>query len=410
MESLADKLRSLGMARGVNQITTPRVTNRFPLSDVLKVENRRTIFGDCIFVKNIYPVDYQHGIVNFSSPIDYSILLDWGKLETYAQIPINQFLFFDTETTGLAGGTGTFAFMVGFGYWAENLDFHLIQMFLPEPVEEPALLAGFDEFVDPFKVIVSFNGKSFDAPLLNTRHILNSIRPPFTKKGHLDLLHLARRLWKNRLPSRSLGDLEREILNYSRGEDEIPGWMVPELYTEYLNTGDARPLKGVFYHNEIDILSLAALFKHMSQVLQNPIDTLDSGLDLIAVARLYEDLNQHDIAISIYEKGLNSELPKELFLQALLRDARLFFRQGDYQKGIQIYKKAAELQSISACEELAKYFEHRQNDYSMALFWTDRGLDLIYEQSTGAPLQAENLTKGWMHRKARLQAKLSKEM
>jgi len=139
----------------------------------------------------------------------------------------------DTETTGLAGGSGTYTFMVGIGRF-EGDEFRLAQFFLRDPSEEAAQLAAIEKFLAPCQAVVSFNGKSFDLPLLNSRYLINGCPPPLAGAAHIDLLHLSRRLWRARLPSRTLGNLEAKILGLTRAQQDVPGWMIPDLFLDRL--------------------------------------------------------------------------------------------------------------------------------------------------------------------------------
>ncbi len=404
METLSDKLKALGVSMGMKQIPQPIPTQNYPIKSIVDINTGENAFGKVLFSKSTYPWNYQHGIVNFSDDFDSTRLLECGRIEPSIPADMDKFLFFDTETTGLAGGAGTLAFLIGVGFW-KGKEFHLVQFFLPEPIEEPAMLAGFDEIISPFRVLVSFNGKTFDAPLLNARHILNGVQSPFSGKSHLDLLHLARRLWRNRLPSRALGDLEKDILIYPRTEEEIPGWMIPDIYLDYLKTRDARPLKGVFYHNSIDILSLAALFIHTSKILSDPVRSEMPGLDIVAVAKIFEDLQQYEKALECYEFGLSAGLPQEYFTQTLMRFANLYRRQNQVTFSLSLWEKAFEYGEISAIEELAKYYEHNLRDFQTALVWTNRGLS--YLSATGGLTERENRLH---HRKERLESKIRKQV
>jgi tetratricopeptide (TPR) repeat protein len=188
---------------------------------------------------------------------------------------------------------------------------------------------------------------------------------------HVDLLALSRRVWRNRLPSRALGSLEQDVLLVMRGQDEIPGWMIPEMYFEYLRSSDSRPLAGVFYHNKMDILSLAALFLHLANLLSSPMEWLaDEGLDLIAIAKLYEDTGRRDQAIALYEHSLSLGLPRPFFIQTLYRYADLARKEGVFDQAAKLWEKATEYQEYFACIELAKYHEHRLRDYAKAMEWT----------------------------------------
>ncbi|MEW6651626.1 MAG: ribonuclease H-like domain-containing protein, partial [Chloroflexota bacterium] len=271
-ESLFNRLKSLGVQLGASQSTPPskKDATAIPIENVVPGKEYPTIFGGTYLVENCYPASYSHGNIAMNNPVDLTALLNWSRLSDSGLNLREKFLFLDTETSGLIGGAGTIVFMVGLGYWQGD-EYRLTQLFLRDPEEEPSFLTALEEIITAFPVLVTYNGKSFDAPLLNNRFILNGFKSPLREKHHIDLLSLTRRVWRNRLESRSLGNLEQEILTVSRGQEEIPGWMVPELYFQYLQTRNASPLSGVFYHNQMDILSLSALFLHLADLLMDPL-------------------------------------------------------------------------------------------------------------------------------------------
>jgi hypothetical protein len=249
------------------------------------------------------------------------------------------------------------------------------------PGEEPALLAGLSEFMDGMKAVVTYNGKSFDIPLLNTRYTMLGMTNPFEGVDHFDLLPLARRLWSVRLESRTLGNVETQILGVSRGEEEVPGYLIPEMYFEYLKTQDARPLSGIFYHNAIDILSLAGLFSHMAFLLHNPhSDKINRGEDVVALARFFEAMDDTPQAEILYQRALNKDLEKELYWDTLKRFSFILKRKDDWDTAISLWKKAAENQELYAFEELAKYYEHRVKNLEEARKWTVKALALTNEK------------------------------
>jgi len=375
-ESLADKLKALGVQMGAPKIQAPP-PQKLNVEETLGLEAIHHQDGIAYVFKENYTNSHQHGIINLGSPtiLQPEILAQWARTN-----PINPkgLIFLDTETTGLAGGTGTFAFLVGLGWWSDQ-GFELQQLFLREPAEEAALLNYLEEQIRRFEGVVTFNGKSFDAPLLNARYTINSLQSPLKGIAHIDLLHLSRRIWRNRLADRSLGNLEEQILRISRSAEEIPGWMVPEIYIEYLRTGDPAPLKGVFYHNAMDILSLAALYVYLVNFLEAP-SRMDApqGLDLMAVARLYEELGYIPQALTLYDTCLSTELPKEFIEQALLRFASIYRRERQWANAVRLWERAAgELGSIAACVELAKFYEHCDRNKTAALEWTERAEGLL---------------------------------
>jgi uncharacterized protein YprB with RNaseH-like and TPR domain len=379
MESFSDKLKSLGVHIGADHLqpVTKPVKTDYLIEEVLPGEEELTQLGSAFVVKNDYPLDYSHGLCKLCATPDLKLIAQWGKTNHLPQIDPHKILFLDTETSGLAGGTGTFAFLIGLGYQTPA-GFRLIQLFLREPGQEPALLAALARIIAPFEAVVTFNGKSFDIPLLKTRHILNGIPSPFSEIEHIDMLPLARRIWRNRLPSRALGDLETAILEVVRTQEEVPGWLVPQIYFDYLNTGDARPLAGVFYHNSIDILSLAGLFNYVAELLNDPLKTSEiDSLDMIAIARLYEELGYLETAAIYYEHSLNQGMPEPFYIQTLQRFAVLYRHKGEWDAAARLWEKAVEHDQVSACVELAKYYEHQKKDYPEAIRWTRIGLNLV---------------------------------
>ena len=294
-------------------------------------------------------------------------------------LPLESFAFLDTETSGLAGGTGTYVFLVGIGRFSKGI-FHLTQLFMRDPGEERALLEGLIDLLTPCEALVTFNGKAFDAPLLATRYALHNLPLPFKEYSHLDLLPLARRLWRERLPSRALKYLEENILGAPRTIDEVPGYEIPHLYFDYLRSGDACPLKGVFYHNAMDIVALAALMNHMATILDAPFDgKVQHGLDFVAIARLFEDLNRREQAALLYERGLQAGMDEVDFSSAVQRLSTLQRRRGDLEAAVELWRKAAEKGHIYAHLELAKFHEHKRRDYAEAMKWTRSAESLVKE-------------------------------
>ena len=223
---------------------------------------------------------------------------------------------------------------------------------------------------------------------------------------HLDLLHLARRLWRDRLPSRTLKYIEENILGLPRTDEEVPGYEIPYLYFDYLRSRDARPLAGVFYHNNMDIVSLASMLNHMNHMLAQPLDRgIDHGLDRIALAKLYEDLGRWDMAAAIYEHGLEEELPEADFSKAVKRLSILQRRRGDINSAVDLWMKAAQDGHIYAHIEIAKHHEHRLRDPDTALQWT-LSAQKIVEENDELP---EYMRKYWLdeveHRRQRLEKK-----
>lgn len=375
MPSLADRLKALGVKTGAAEIPVPLAREHFDIASVLEGSLLTTDLGDTFVYQERFASDYLHGQTPLHPHSSLDIMSAWAADARLRELPLDAFAFLDTETSGLAGGTGTYAFLVGVGRFTSEGDFLLHQFFMRDPSEEAALLEGLAGILAPAQALVTFNGKAFDAPLLTTRYRMHRIPVPFADFAHLDLLPLARRLWRERLESRALKYLEENILQAPRTIEEVPGYEIPWLYFDYLRTGDARPLKGVFYHNAMDVVALAALLSHTAAMLADPFhEMIEHGLDVIALARLYEDLGQWDTAARLFERGLQMSLGREDFSHAVRRLSVLQKRRGDFEQATRLWEQAAAEGHIYAHVELAKYFEHRQRDPKTALKWTRSAL------------------------------------
>lgn len=221
-----------------------------------------TAHGDLHLAERRYAAEHAHGEapVGRARSVCPHAVAKLALDPSLAQIEPTRLVFVDTETTGLAGGTGTLAFLVGVG-WFERESFRIQQFFVDEPGAEAAVLHAVLEHLTAASGWVTYNGKTYDWPLLRNRFILNRLRPP-QAAPHLDLLHCARRLWKGQLDSVRLVDVERHFLAYER-VDDIDGARIPSLYFDYLQTGDLDSLTPVFEHNARDLLALAAMLGQM---------------------------------------------------------------------------------------------------------------------------------------------------
>ena len=377
MPSLSDKLKSLGVHVGPGEITPPPPKKQALLDEVLGGSLEQTAHGEVYLIQSLYPPHFQVGQKSLLASPALALLAAWSGEPRIKDYNLESFAFLDTETTGLFGGTGTYTFLIGVGRFVAE-QFVLTQFFMRDPSDEPAILIALEELLSSCQSLVTFNGKAFDLPLLKTRFITRGWRNPLADFAHLDLLHLARRLWKDRLPSRTLGNLEVQILGVRRTAEDIPGWMIPEIYFEYLRSGDPLPLKNVIYHNAMDVLSLASLFVHSSWLLADPLDgKVQEGSDLIAMAKLFENLGDLDMAIELYRRGIESNAPEEALVAALSRLASIHKRRGNFEQAELFWQAAASHNDISAFVELAKYYEHHVQDYDQALKWTSSALMLV---------------------------------
>ncbi|MEZ0396079.1 MAG: ribonuclease H-like domain-containing protein [Anaerolineales bacterium] len=404
--SLTEKLRALGVKVGAADLrpAPPAGEGRAPIESVVEGRFVSTRRGEVFVAEQSWGADYHHGAAPLAVSASLETVAAWMGEPRLASMPLEAMIFLDTETSGLAGGTGTYAFMVGVGRF-EASGFRVSQFFMRDPSEEAALLEALAEYLASARALVTFNGKTFDAPLLMTRYRLHAIPLPFEDCVHLDLLPLARRLWRDRLPSRALKYLEENVLLAPRTSEEVPGYEIPYLYFDYLRTGDATPLKGVFYHNAMDIVALAALTGHVAAILHDPfVGHVQHGLDFIALAKLFEELGKWDPAARLYERGLEAGLPEADFWEAVRRLSRLERRRGDLEAAVHLWEQAAAQGHVYACVELAKHCEHRLHDPLAALAWTRRALECLSAANL-PPYALAHWTEELEHRRRRLQAK-----
>ncbi len=389
MSSLSERLKSLGVKIGAHDLPIPQSRARSSIEEILSLHPVVTSHGQSFSTEQIIHLDIATGLSELYSASSLKVLASWSGESIVSSLKPNAFAFLDTETTGLSGGTGTLIFLVGVGRF-DGENFRLVQFFLPDPIDEPAHLIAIEQFLAPYQALVTFNGKAFDSPLLNTRYTLHGWISPLRNLASIDLLHLARRLWRNRLPNRTLGNLEFQILGSSRTEEDVPGWAIPQIYADYLRSGNAYPLKQVFYHNAMDVASMALLLNHILALLSNPKNvTVEHGVDIVAMARLYEDIGDLDTAVYLYinaldraEKDSSQEegmgiLPRPVFLEAIQRLARIHKGRENFTEAVILWEKAAHHHHLHAHIELAMFYEHRMNNYSEAIYWTKTALDLV---------------------------------
>ncbi|HEU4693985.1 MAG TPA: ribonuclease H-like domain-containing protein, partial [Vicinamibacterales bacterium] len=226
----------------------------------------------------------------------------WSRLALLAGVPCGgNLLFVDLETTGLAGGAGSYAFLVGCG-WFERGRFHIRQFLLSSFASERALLEAVSELAGTVDAVVTYNGKSFDLPLIETRYALNRVPTPFDGMPHVDMLHHARRLWHGDDDRHRLSSLESSLLGHER-EGDVPGFEIPSRYFHFVRTGDARPLGAVFEHNRRDLLSLALLMSRAAQLLDEGVTAATTAREALGIGRLYERSGMTADALACYARA-----------------------------------------------------------------------------------------------------------
>lgn len=277
-----------------------------------------------------------------------------------AELELSNAAFLDTETTGLMGGAGTYAFLIGIGRFHDGV-FQLRQFFMRHPAEERAQLEAMADWIDGASGLVTFNGRTFDVPLLRTRFRLHrrAAPDPLDARPHLDLLPLARRLWRRRLASCALQSLERNILGLERSDD-VPGWLIPERYLRYQRDGDARPLVGIFEHNALDILTMVSLSARVARSWAHPDRAVAEGLDWLSLGRAAEAVGDGARARAAYTSALARPLTAAARDEVRQRLAEQHKRAGEWNAALALWDTlAATSRRLFPLEEQAKYWEHR---------------------------------------------------
>ena len=337
-----------------------------------------------------------------------------------APLPIESVAFLDTETTGLAGGTGTLAFLIAVGWW-EGPTFHLGQFLVEDFAHEADQLARLEERLSRFAAICTYNGRTFDIPLLRSRYLLARRRPSVLAKPQLDLLGFSRRMWRGVLPSCSLKNVEAGALRIDRGPD-IDGAQVPALFFEAARSGRLEPLVPVLAHNAQDVVTLGALLPFLSQLAANP---LGSGLverwgEWAAVARWLESTGRHSEAAEAWTRAVDRHDGRDRGEERalLLRLARAHKRGGQWEKALATWNqflRGPVRHGIEAWIELAKYHERVARDPAAALSLVGRGLrqaqldeDLAHYSGSGANDALAAFRSDFQQRQARLRARLAR--
>jgi uncharacterized protein YprB with RNaseH-like and TPR domain len=319
----------------------------------------------------------RHGSIGISDLWDLPPeLLDAISDGSLTNSPPSRWCFLDTETTGLAGGSGTYAFLIGVGHIAAD-GFHLRQFFMRDHGEEASLLSALNEHLANFDVLVTYNGKTYDQPLLETRYRMTRSRPPFSRLEHVDLLHGARRLWRLRFDSCRLVDLEQQILGVER-EGDLPGEMIPYVYFEYLRTREAFRLAPIFHHNALDILTLACLTAIVPWAFRSPAQApLTHGAELVGLGRWLRQAERFEDALELFRKAISLPIADDLLFRTMWDMALLEKKLGREAAAIALFTDLAGSRNphrVGALEELAKYYEHREKNYGMALEMTSCAL------------------------------------
>lgn len=431
-DDLVSRLRQLGVVKGARHIKPlPASSERpfesagnnldtdqiFPLEILLPggyvAENRH---GSCFVVDHVYPLQFRHGPAMLEDLLRFqpASAIYYTRDNRLKDLDFRDFVFLDTETTGLAGAS-TLAFMVGVGFFesrpadpeiqsVEQEAFVIRQYILRDFDDEPAMLIHLEDLLGGKAGLITFNGRSFDVPLLDNRFVMNRQLSRLSDLPHIDLLPPARRLWRARLGSCALGALETNLLGLRRTHEDVPGWLIPSMYYNYLRSGDARELTRVFYHNEMDMLSMVSLATSLFRHLDRPAD--GDALDLLSLGRWQADLGLTTQAEESLRQALAGELSLEAYHEGLYRLGEIYKQTGRRDEAMIVWQQIAftSTSDVTAHIELAKHFEWYERDVSTALGWTQQALDLV-ERQPPSP-RAQYTYDELIHRRERLLKKV----
>ncbi len=388
-----------------HQASKPNLFKQPPIGSIMETD-----FGPIWMVETVYNDGYLHGRVELSKQIPETACRYFDTNGNIKSKDITHAAVIDTETTGLAGGTGTYPFITGIGFWNEN-KFIVRQYILRDFCEEPAQLLAFSNDLKNTTSLLTYNGKSFDIPLLKTRFRINRMKEPFAALPHIDLLHPCRRIYKNHFQSFKLSKLEAMIVGFERSED-VPSHLIPKIYFDFLQNRNDDLLLPILNHNRDDIVSLYIL----AQETARRIDLALSGAS--NDDNLYLSLARHKFSIKQYENTLSMlKFINPKFASAEINDeARMLSalsckRLRNWENAWAIWNEMLKSNrfGIYPHVELAKHLEHRVKDFDSALELTltaIRATELEREFITGIEFKIR--LKALKRRQRRLLSRIKK--
>jgi len=372
--------------------------------------------GRYLVVDRSYSPGYRHGTMSIADGLPPSDGYSPRLSLLAGGASISNLLFVDLETTGLAGGAGTYAFLVGCG-WFDGGRFRVRQFFLSNFIAERALLEALVDLARTSGTVVTYNGKSFDLPLVETRLTIHRMATPFAAMPHIDMLHPARRLWRKSeaaslqsyggMPLRDSGCrlsvLEQSLCGHVR-EGDVAGFEIPARYFHFVRTGDARPLEAVLEHNRLDLLSLALVTARAAQLLDEGAPSTRTAREALGLGRLYERGGMFTDAWRCFTRAI--ELDEDDLMtraEGLRAHALLARRMRRFADAAASWRRLLEMSECpssfarEASEALAVHLEHRLRDYQTARGYA---MQSLYSDTSAARKQAT------LHRVARLDRKI----
>ena len=428
-----NRLRQLGVRRGVRDLpaaTAPATTEtvelptssfQLPASSLLPGAEVLTPFGPA-WVRSVrYPLAERPDLAEWLTA-QPTALAALDRNDGLLRLQPDKVAFIDTETTGLSLGAGTYTFLIGVGTYENPVglrdpqglgDFVIRQFFMRNPAEERAQLHLVEEALGHCTGIVSFNGRGFDMPLINNRFVLAAMPLPLIGAPHLDLLPPARRLWKAHWGSCSLGNLERNVLAFQRTAEDVPGYLIPDIYRQYYLTGVATEmLAHVFYHNLEDIASMAVLGARMARFFrpESPAEQLAElhALECWSLGRCYDALDWVEAGIAAYRAALDRAPGNPEMTQVLRELGYLYKRLERRAEAAEVWE--AWIGTVSGDDltpyiELAKHHEWHTLDLAAARGWAAWALRIAEEWPSG--FAREEAVTDLRHRLERVARKLA---
>jgi uncharacterized protein YprB with RNaseH-like and TPR domain len=375
LQGIGAQLKRLRKENNTNGDTAGRITKMLEQVDGIEIE------PGLIEIKQHYNADQQHGKITFAGCEDILKLAEFKTADKPRLVCI------DTETNGLAGGSGTIAFMAGC-LFIENNEFIFYQWLLCNFSAEQAFLTRLEQLIDARRdVLISYNGKTFDIPLLNTRFALNRRKSNLNQLPHIDLLHWVRRGFASQWANCTLQNTEKNLLGFYR-QDDMPGAEAPFIWQEFVTQNHVPRMVKLLEHNRHDILSLAAIASVMSTVMDKP-EKYDA--DVCSVVRFWlekKDINRAK-RILLHKTHKDDQHKRML--------ANIFRREKKWFEALNIWQELALNNCVQSLENMAKYYEHVAHDFT-------RALECTYELLAHEPDQQYH-----HHRKARLQRRIARD-
>lgn len=372
---------------------------------------RETDHGPIWMLETVYDEGCLHGRTELSRNIPETAFDFFGASNSEVSIDLTEAAIIDTETTGLAGGTGTYPFIIGIAFW-EGTNFVVRQFILRDFSEEPAQLFAFTEDLNKTSSLLTYNGKSFDIPLLRTRFRINRMKVPFVDYPHIDLLHPCRRIYRNHFDSFNLTFLEAMILGFER-EDDVPSHLIPGIYFDFLQNRDDDLLIPILYHNRDDIVSLYLLAQETARRIDLALCGASNDDNMfLSLAKIMFTSRDYDGAGKMLgfiksDFAENSTNDDALMLKSIAAK-----RARDWAMAQSIWRQMVDSGRFGIFPhiELAKHLEHRIRDLHAALDMTDSAVRLLeFEREFLTAADYRSSLSELKHRRKRLITKINKK-